>query len=79
METYSKATSQKTPLWVGTLRLEEANHPLPLVTLFLETNTKEDIVQQFSNALKNTQTHVQTHLIHSNNVDTPEVLLLRSP
>ena len=71
-------TGQEMPLWVGTLRLEEANHPLPLVTLYLETQTKADIVKQLSRELKNSPAHVKSHLIYSKDENAPEVLLLQS-
>ncbi len=48
------------PLWVGTLRLEEASHPLPLVTLYLE-NSDASLIQPelLSNYL---QAHRKLHL-----------------
>lgn len=72
-------TAQNTPLWVGTLRMEEANHPLPLVTLYLESKTKEDIVKQFSKELKSAHLNIMTHLVYSKDENAPEVLLLRNP
>jgi undecaprenyl-diphosphatase len=74
------ASAKEHPLWVGTLRLEEANHPLPLVTLYLETQTQEDFIKQLSETLKHA--HVQTQILHflKNEQDerASEILLLRS-
>ncbi len=71
-------TSKQTPLWVGTLRLEEASHPLPLVTLYLETPSQKDIVKQFKEELK-TYSQIETHIINSENANSHEILLLHSP
>lgn len=40
------------PLWVGTLRLEDANHPLPLVTIYIEQAFAGDIFKQFKTGIK---------------------------
>lgn len=44
-------TPNKIPLWVATLRQEEASHPLPLITLYLETDFDGDILNQLTQNL----------------------------
>lgn len=38
-------------LWVGTVRLEAAKHPVPLVTLFMESSKTEEAVNKLSTLL----------------------------
>ncbi len=39
-------------LWVGTLRIESLSHPLPLVSIYLESEFQDDIVNQFKNEMR---------------------------
>lgn len=67
-----------TPLWVGTLRLEEASHPLPLVTLYLEVPSHGNILKFFTKELNRSNTQVQVHLINAKHAATRAILLLKS-
>jgi undecaprenyl-diphosphatase len=44
-------TPNQVPLWVATLRQEETSHPLPLITLYLETDFNGDILNQLTHDL----------------------------
>ncbi len=65
------------PLWVGTLRLEEAAHPLPLVTVFVESAYKGNILKEFAETL-NIHPQIRIKNIPSKNAHTHKLLLLRS-
>lgn len=43
---------KKVNLWVGTLRLEQENHPLPLITLYLESPHHEEILNQLTQTIR---------------------------
>jgi len=73
------ATAKGIPLWVGTLRLEEASHPLPLVTLYLEEPYTGDIFQQLLDDLKNYHNIRNKIITTSSNDEESKVLLLTSP
>lgn len=54
-------SQENIPLWVGTLRIEEAKHPVPLTTLFVEQPYDANVLMNFLNNLKtnaNTRTQV---------------------
>lgn len=70
-------TNTKTPLWVGTLRLEVASHPLPLMTVFLESSENPTIFKQLTDNLVN-EHHLHFRIIHFPPRDTP-ILLIRTP
>ena len=57
---FISATEQ--PLWVGTLRLEEISHPLPLTTFFLESPVRNMPLKHFEKDLKK-HLSIKTHLI----------------
>ncbi len=69
-------TEQNESLWVGTLRLEVASHPLPLTTLYLESPIQNYILKQFEKAIT-TQQPIGAHFIFNNTIHHP-VLLLKS-
>lgn len=69
-------TESGVPLWVGTLRIEEASHPLPMVTTFLEQPEHQDILKELVKSLSsNSQIH--TRIITAEDTDTHNVLLLK--
>ncbi len=70
-------TQNNLSLWVGTLRLEEAAHPLPLVTLYLEHPYIGDILKQLTLGLK-AEGNVQMHTFTAKNANNHKVLLLKS-
>ncbi|HXH55292.1 MAG TPA: VTT domain-containing protein [Gammaproteobacteria bacterium] len=70
-------TEHKTPLWVGTLRVEEAIHPLPLVTTFLEQPERDDILEELAKSL-NLSSGIHTHIISTKHANNCKVLLLKS-
>jgi membrane protein DedA with SNARE-associated domain/membrane-associated phospholipid phosphatase len=63
-------TDKEIPLWVGTLRLEETSHPLPLVTTFLEQHEKKDILKGLAD--------IKTHQHHAKFINNQAVLLLKN-
>jgi membrane protein DedA with SNARE-associated domain/membrane-associated phospholipid phosphatase len=68
-------TPTQTELWVGTLRVEEINHPLPLITLFLESPLRKFPLKKFE---KEMTAHfpVNGHLVFYSDSHHP-ILLLR--
>ena len=70
-------SDKKLPLWVGTLRLEEANHPLPLVTLYLEESSETNLLEAFTKTLKNDPA-LHWQIINPENPEETKVLLLKS-
>jgi hypothetical protein len=68
----------KQPLWVGTLRLEEANHPLPLVTIYLEHSDNQDILKVLKKELRNNSA-VRSHIVTFKNAHQIQALLLTTP
>jgi membrane protein DedA with SNARE-associated domain len=66
------------PLWVGTLRLEEASHPLPLVTLYLE-NSDASLIQpeQLTRDL-HAHRHLHLRMIRSKILQGHRTLLIYS-
>lgn len=44
-------TENQISLWVGTLRLEVPTHPLPLITLYLESPINQDLLKHLETAL----------------------------
>ena len=62
-------------LWVGTLRLEEANHPLPLITLFLEQPYYGDLLKSLLRDSKDKE--VNTNILLKRNGYSHEILLLK--
>lgn len=72
---------QKVPLWVGTLRLEEAAHPLPLVSTYLEQPDAGDmLIQELIKTLhKISNSHTRLREIWpSNATGHPVVLIMDS-
>ncbi len=69
-------TATTVPLLVGTLRVEEANHPLPMVTIYLEMNAETLKLKQLSKTLMN-YPQIRTHSIRTKNNHQQKVLLLK--
>ncbi|HRA42702.1 MAG TPA: VTT domain-containing protein [Gammaproteobacteria bacterium] len=69
-------TEHATPLWVGTLRVEETSHPLPLVTTFLEQPESDNTVELARSLALNP--HIQTHVIRAEHANNHKVLLLKN-
>lgn len=63
-------TNQGIPLWVGTLRLEESSHPLPLVTTFLEQSEKKNILKLLAD--------IKDHQHDAKFINNHTVLLLKN-
>lgn len=53
---------KQVPLWVGTLRLEETSHPLPLMTFYLESSFSGDILDQLIQAVS-TNPKIRFHVL----------------
>jgi membrane protein DedA with SNARE-associated domain/membrane-associated phospholipid phosphatase len=71
-------TNKQTPLWVGTLRLEEASHPLPLMTVYLESNYRGNILKQLRHSLRaNSTLHFRTVTTKHFHAQPHTVLLIR--
>lgn len=74
-------TKNAVPLWVGTLRIEETSHPLPLVTTFLEHT---ESVPESNNSLKiltsslASNHQIKIHVITAKDTDNHKVLLLKN-
>jgi len=67
-------TPAQTELWVGTLRVEEISHPLPLITLFLESSQRNFPLKKFE---KEIMLHfpVNAHLVFASEAPHPILLL----
>ncbi len=71
-------SKEGTPLWVGTLRLEEVSHPLPLMSIYLESRLKSSILRDFQMGLK-ADHQMRTHIVISKHAIQHRILLIRSP
>lgn len=75
-------TSQNTPLWVGTLRKEVLEHPLPLTSIYKESSPNEKNLQDFQQDLKQLDPKFNTEIILFNNPKDNlrhPILLIKSP
>jgi membrane protein DedA with SNARE-associated domain/membrane-associated phospholipid phosphatase len=70
-------TETQIPLWVGTLRVEETSHPLPLVTTFLEQPDSDDILKELTKSLS-PSSHIHTQVIPAEHAKNHKVLLLKN-
>lgn len=61
------------PLWAGTIRLEEASHPVPFTTVYTEEMDQNNVLTELKHHLKG---KVAQHLI--NTKDKQQILLLKS-
>jgi len=68
-------TEKSIPLWVGTLRIEETSHPLPLVTTFVEQPESDNILELAKSLALNP--HIHTHVISAEHASNHKVLLLK--
>lgn len=72
--------NDKTPLWVGTLRVETLKHPLPLISIFQETSEnieQKKIIKQFMEELeKNPKFRTRVHPATVSNIQ--QILFIRS-
>ena len=59
-------TAQNIPLWVGTLRKEVIQHPLPLISIYRESPTTEENIREFHKSLEKISEH-QSEIILLNN------------
>ncbi len=64
------------PLWVGTLRIEDASHPLPMVTTFIEQPQKHNILNELVKSLSRNP-HIDTRIITAEDTDGYKILLLK--
>jgi membrane protein DedA with SNARE-associated domain len=72
----------KIPLWVGSLKIEEAKHPLPFTTVFLEANTEEHKAEKNNltlllNSLKGKRP-VEFHIMNYYNGKNYRILFINS-
>lgn len=76
-------TDKKVNLWVGTLRLEVENHPLPLITVFLESPYSGEILKELTQSISK-KPQIRSHIvnfysdIHQNKF-SHHILLIQSP
>lgn len=70
-------TENGTQLWVGTLRLEDLKHPLPMVSIYLENTSTENTLKEFSHALRQIPgTEFKVHPAKVSNIR--EILLIKT-
>lgn len=72
-------TEAEVPLWVGTLRIEAATHPLPLVTVYREAPYDGTTLRQFEQTLKKHAKDTGIRWARSKTETHPEILLLTAP
>lgn len=65
------------PLWVGTLRLESAKYPLPLITFFQENPHDDKVVTEFAQSLKGSEKN-NYRLVNANSPQL-KILLVKDP
>jgi len=65
------------PLWVGTLRVEEAKHPIPLMTFFIESTFDQESFTPLITTLKQ-HLYVKYHIINDDNVVNHHILLIEN-
>ncbi len=70
-------TKEQIPLWVGTLRIEETSHPLPLVTTFLERTDNDNTLKVLTKSLL-IHSHIHTHIISAGQANKHKILLLKN-
>lgn len=69
-------TEKAVPLWVGTVRIEETSHPLPMVTTFLEQPETDNILKELATSLV-VNPHIHTRIIRTQDVGNHKILLLK--
>lgn len=72
--------NQGHPLWVGTLRVEDAKHPIPLVTIFTESSDNENTFKELTSLLsQDKKTIYKTIPVppHLSNTQNHDILLVK--